>query len=442
MFIISPCKVRSNYYDNFRFEFNGRVFNSIKKCCTYYGISYKNVIQRKSDTGCSTEESIRYYIDLKCNKAFIFRNRKWDNIHNCCVFYGLNEASVKNTAWSEHVSIQEALERNITWKKTHQIIYHGEKFASKTECCNKYGIVPCTMRAYLKKHPEVSFTKAMSFLIRDKEKRNILKGRTQEVVFRDKIYASLKQCCEEYGLSPEVVMLYMRKKKNKNVTLSKTITFLLQLKKRSIIFQGVSFFTLEECCNQYSLDINKVLSYVIKDEITLNKAVKLTLLMDTAIVIDGKRYTSVSECCNEYGINRSSVGSRCTRLHCSVEDSIYYYIKKKQKEKEMEPIEYNGVEYPSMTACCQAYGISPSTVTTYMNKHGCKMNDALKNCITNKQNRENSFFVFDGRQYKSLVECCKKLGINKSSVVSRKYRLNCSYDEAINHFLHQKSGEV
>ncbi len=70
------------------------------------------------------------------------------------------------------------------------------------------------------------------------------------------------------------------------------------------------------------------------------------------------------------------------------------------------------------------------------------MNDALKNCITNKQNRENSFFVFDGRQYKSLVECCKKLGINKSSVVSRKYRLNCSYDEAINHFLHQKSGEV
>ena len=442
MFIISPWKVRSDYYNNFQFEFNGRVFKSIKKCCSYYGISYRSVKQRKSDTGCSTEESIQYYINLKNGQAFIFRNRKWNNIESCCAFYGLNKDSVKSTMWGNHISIQEALEQNLKWKIDHQIIYHGEKYASRAECCRKYGIVPCTMGAYLKKHPEISFTKAMSFLIREKEKRNILKGKDQEVIFRNKTYTSIEQCCEEYSLTSEIVILYMRKIKNKDVTVSKAITYLLQLKKRSIIFQGEAFDNLEECCDKYNIDINKVLFYVVKNEMTLNRAVKSTILMDTAIVINGITYASVSDCCKEYGINRSSVGSRCTRLHCSVEESILYYIKKKEKEELIGSIEYDGVQYPSITACCHEYGVSPYTVTSYIRKHECKVNDALKICIMNKQKRENYSFIYAGSRYTSLADCCEKLGVNKASVASRKYRLGCSYDEAIDHFLNKKNTEV
>lgn len=61
---------------------------------------------------------------------------------------------------------------------------------------------------------------------------------------------------------------------------------------------------------------------------------------------------------------------------------------------------------------------------------------------THKQKRENYFFVYDGSSYTSLADCCEKLGVNKASVVSRKYRLGCSYDEAIDHFLNNKNTEV
>lgn len=122
--------------------------------------------------------------------------------------------------------------------------------------------------------------------------------------------------------------------------------------------------------------------------------------------------------------------------------SILYYIKKKEKEELIGPIEYDGVQYPSITACCHEYGVSPYTATSYIRKHECKVNDALKICIMNKQKRENYFFVYDGSSYTSLADCCKKLGVNKASVVSRKYRLGCSYDEAIDHFLNNKNTEV
>ena len=52
------------------------------------------------------------------------------------------------------------------------------------------------------------------------------------------------------------------------------------------------------------------------------------------------------------------------------------------------------------------------------------------------------FFVYDGSSYTSLADCCEKLGVNKASVVSRKYRLGCSYDEAIDYFLNNKNTEV
>ena len=65
--------------------------------------------------------------------------------------------------------------------------------------------------------------------------------------------------------------------------------------------------------------------------------------------------------------------------------SILYYIKKKEKEELIGPIEYDGVQYPSITACCHEYGVSPYTVTSYIRKHECKVNDALKICIMNKQ---------------------------------------------------------
>ena len=118
MFIISPWKVRSDYYNNFQFEFNGRVFKSIKKCCSYYGISYRSVKQRKSDTGCSTEESIQYYIDLKNsqvwlnnysehggipaakkeNKALIIESpRGLLSVKEVCEYTGLSEKTVRSS---------------------------------------------------------------------------------------------------------------------------------------------------------------------------------------------------------------------------------------------------------------------------------------------------------------------------------------------------------
>ena len=191
-----PRKIRSNYMEKFKFVYNGRIFDSKHKCCEFYGICYRSVMSYQNRHKCTTEESITHFIELKKSKEIIFRNRKWNSIKTCCEFYDLNEASVKTDMWNRKCTPQEAIERAIEWKKTHEITYHGVKYPSLPQCCEELGINPISVRLYMDNNG-VSSTRAITHYIKSKERRAF--------TFRGKEYKNFAECCLAYGLKPKSV---------------------------------------------------------------------------------------------------------------------------------------------------------------------------------------------------------------------------------------------
>lgn len=160
-----PRKIRSNYMEKFKFVYNGRTFESKHKCCNFYGICYRSVMAYQNQYKCRTEEAITHFIELKKSKEIIFRNRKWASIKTCCEFYDINEASVKTDIWNRKCTPQEAIERAIEWKKAHEITYHGVKYPSLPQCCEELGINPISVRLYMEKNG-VSSTRAITHYIK------------------------------------------------------------------------------------------------------------------------------------------------------------------------------------------------------------------------------------------------------------------------------------
>lgn len=191
-----PRKIRSNYMEKFKFVYNGRTFESKHKCCNFYGICYRSVMAYQNQYKCRTEEAITHFIELKKSKEIIFRNRKWASIKTCCEFYDINEASVKTDMWNRKCTPQEAIERAIEWKKAHEITYHGVKYPSLPQCCEELGINPISVRLYMEKNG-VSSTRAITHYIKSKKQRIF--------AFRGKEYNSFTECCLAYDLNPKIV---------------------------------------------------------------------------------------------------------------------------------------------------------------------------------------------------------------------------------------------
>lgn len=55
-----------------------------------------------------------------------------------------------------------------------------------------------------------------------------------------------------------------------------------------------------------------------------------------------------------------------------------------------------------------------------------------------KKMLSNPEFEYHGTVYPSLKVCCEKLGINKSSVISRSHRTGCSLQEAVEYYVSQQ----
>ena len=54
--------------------------------------------------------------------------------------------------WNRKCTPQEAIERAIEWKKAHEITYHGVKYPSLPQCCEDLGINPISVRLYMEKN--------------------------------------------------------------------------------------------------------------------------------------------------------------------------------------------------------------------------------------------------------------------------------------------------
>lgn len=402
--VFMPRKIRSNYMEKFKFVYNGRTFESKHKCCNFYGICYRSVMAYQNQYKCRTEEAITHFIELKKSKEIIFRNRKWASIKTCCEFYDINEASVKTDMWNRKCTPQEAIERAIEWKKAHEITYHGVKYPSLPQCCEELGINPISVRLYMEKNG-VSSTRAITHYIKSKKQRIF--------AFRGKEYNSFTECCLAYGLNPKIVRsAAYRTKSSLPETLEKNVSH------------------MEGCVPQESTG---------NDENSGNKVIsKKRHRAKEPFFYEGEKYVSLGQCCEIYGINETSVRARAWRIHCTWEEAVKHFIEKSNADELKKIFVYKGKEYQSVAECCRKYDVRAASVRNRASSTGCSIEEALDHFIKKKIVTKKNEFVFRNKSYETLEECCEVYGVNANSVSSRKYRLGCSTDESLEHFIANK----
>ena len=402
--VFMPRKIRSNYMEKFKFVYNGRTFESKHKCCNFYGICYRSVMAYQNQYKCRTEEAITHFIELKKSKEIIFRNRKWASIKTCCEFYDINEASVKTDMWNRKCTPQEAIERAIEWKKAHEITYHGVKYPSLPQCCEELGINPISVRLYMEKNG-VSSTRAITHYIKSKKQRIF--------AFRGKEYNSFTECCLAYGLNPKIVRsAAYRTKSSLPETLEKNVSH------------------MEGCVPQESTG---------NDENSGNKVIsKKRHRAKEPFFYEGEKYVSLGQCCEIYGINETSVRVRAWRIHCTWEEAVKHFIEKSNADELKKIFVYKGKEYQSVAECCRKYDVRAASVRNRASSTGCSIEEALDHFIKKKIVTKKNEFVFRNKSYETLEECCEVYGVNANSVSSRKYRLGCSTDESLEHFIANK----
>ena len=402
--VFMPRKIRSNYMEKFKFVYNGRTFESKHKCCNFYGICYRSVMAYQNQYKCRTEEAITHFIELKKSKEIIFRNRKWASIKTCCEFYDLNEASVKTDMWNRKCTPQEAIERAIEWKKAHEITYHGVKYPSLPQCCEDLEINPISVRLYMEKNG-VSSTRAITHYIKSKKQRIF--------AFRGKEYNSFTECCLAYDLNPKIVRsAAYRTKSSLPETLEKNVSH------------------MEGCVPQESTG---------NDENSGNKVIsKKRHRAKEPFFYEGEKYVSLGQCCEIYGINETSVRARAWRIHCTWEEAVKHFIEKSNADELKKIFVYKGKEYQSVAECCRKYDVRAASVRNRASSTGCSIEEALDHFIKKKIVTKKNEFVFRNKIYETLEECCEVYGVNANSVSSRKYRLGCSTDESLEHFIANK----
>lgn len=402
--VFMPRKIRSNYMEKFKFVYNGRTFESKHKYCNFYGICYRSVMAYQNQYKCRTEEAITHFIELKKSKEIIFRNRKWASIKTCCEFYDLNEDSVKTDMWNRKCTPQEAIERAIEWKKAHEITYHGVKYPSLPQCCEDLEINPISVRLYMEKNG-VSSTRAITHYIKSKKQRIF--------AFRGKEYNSFTECCLAYGLNPKIIRsAAYRTKSSLPETLEKNVSH------------------MEGCVPQESTE---------NDENSGNKVIsKKRHRAKEPFFYEGEKYVSLGQCCEIYGINETSVRARAWRIHCTWEEAVKHFIEKSNADELKKIFVYKGKEYQSVAECCRKYDVRAASVRNRASSTGCSIEEALDHFIKKKIVTKKNEFVFRNKSYETLEECCEVYGVNANSVSSRKYRLGCSTDESLEHFIANK----
>lgn len=160
--------------------------------------------------------------------------------------------------------------------------------------------------------------------------------------------------------------------------------------------------------------------------------------MKKIFVYKGKEYQSVAECCRKYDVRAASVRNRTSSKGCSLEEALDHFIMKKKEIK--KGFVFRDKSYATMEECCKAYSVSASSVSSRKYRLGCSIEESLEHFIKNKEMIEKRIqkFTFRGREYPSLRACCKKYGIEDACVRQRARNQNCSLEESFEHFMTRK----
>lgn len=202
--------------------------------------------------------------------------------------------------------------------------------------------------------------------------------------------------------------------------------------KMQFFYKGKRYKSVSACCAEYGVNASSVRNRAKTTECSIEESLdhfikKARMETQPAVFIfRDKTYRSLEECCLEYGVNADSVSSRKYRLNCTMEESLEHFIENKDMIAErIQKFTFKGIEYRSIRACCQKYGIDDICVRQRARDKNCSLEESFTHFMTRKRKKmlSNPEFEYHGTVYPSLKVCCEELGINKSSVINRLYML-------------------
>ena len=187
---------RTKYFERFYFEYEGILYLSKKNCCEKLGFEYGSVLGYRHTNNCSFTEALDHFMEIREQNQFVFRNRNWLNLDNCCEFYGVNKFTVRHYQYDYGDTIQEALEKAIKYTKQIKFVYKGKTYPSLAKCCREMGIPESTVRKCMaetgktgavalthciKKAEERKYSNPSPFFYREKE-TSVYKGYKQDKI--------------------------------------------------------------------------------------------------------------------------------------------------------------------------------------------------------------------------------------------------------------------
>lgn len=202
--------------------------------------------------------------------------------------------------------------------------------------------------------------------------------------------------------------------------------------KMQFFYKGKRYKSVSACCAEYGVNASSVRNRAKTTECSIEESLEHFIKkarMETqpsVFIFRDKTYRSLEECCLEYGVNADSVSSRKYRLNCTMEESLEHFIENKDMIAErIQKFTFKGIEYRSLRACCQKYGIDDICVRQRARDKNCSLEESFTHFMTRKRKKmlSNPEFEYRGTVYPSLKVCCEELGINKSSVINRLYML-------------------
>ena len=268
-------------------------------------------------------------------------------------------------------------------------------------------------------------------------------------VYEGNKYISLGQCCEFYGINESSVRTRAWRKK---CTWEEAVKYYIQKKetetpKMQFFYKGKKYKSVSACCAEYGVNASSVRNRAKTTECSIEESLDHFIkkarmeIQPSVFIFRDKTYRSLEECCLEYGVNADSVSSRKYRLNCTMEESLEHFIENKDMIAErIQKFTFKGIEYRSLRACCQKYGIDDICVRQRARDKNCSLEESFTHFMTRKRKKmlSNPEFEYHGTVYPSLKVCCEELGINKSSVISRSHRAGCSLQEAVEYYVSQQ----
>lgn len=326
----------------------GKKWESIAKCCEHYGISYRSVMQYKSNHQCDTETALQKYIDYKKNHGFYFRKKKWTSMKECCDYYDINYKSFIICKESWGLEPGEALKKYIKMDKDRKFIFYGITYSSFADCCHAYSVNPISVKRYGEKKKLMKRRALIGYLKYKKE--------ATVFPFAGITYVSFKECCECYGAKVHLVREYA---KRQNISLySALIHYIITNKTESslggnqneflmpLTYKGIHYQTIILCCEVLSIDIELVcqmkknsprkmediISELDRKNIRMSRSQDATL--SKGFCYRNVYYPSMGICCNAFELKENYVYSRLWREGETVESVLDFYVGKKATCKE------------------------------------------------------------------------------------------------------------